>query len=168
MLRKGLVYRKMSRRYLMGRLIGGEMCGCPLLGQPRDFRCACEPPKGSSLGYKSGHVLTYPLSSMDIEKGRRHQTLNAKMVDLGLGQCWSRLWGDSDHHGDSDMCSLMCTHDYPYFHLTGRNWSSDLIRHLPHINIPPFLCVSKLMPRENSLALAMCMDRETVMVSLMW
>lgn len=139
-LRKGLVYRKMPGRHVMGRLMGGEMSGCPLLGQPRGFHCACELPKGSSLGYKSGHVQTYPLSSMDIEEGRRYQNLNGEMVDLGLGQCWSGLWGDGAQRGDSVMCRLMCTHDYPHFCLTGRNWGSDLYRHLPHINIPPF-CV---------------------------
>lgn len=128
-LREGLAYREMPRGHLMGRLTDGEKGGCLLLSQPHGFHCASELPKGSSLGCKSGHVLTYPLSSMDTEEGRRHQNLNGEMVDLELGQCWSRLWGDSDHHGDSVMCSLMCTHDYSYFCLTGRNWGSDLYRH---------------------------------------
>lgn len=99
----------------MGRLTDGKKGGCPLLGQPHGFHCASEWRKGSSLESKSGHVLTYPLSSMDTEEGRRHQNPKGEMVDLGLGQCWNRLWGDSVHRGDFVMCSLMCTHDYPYF-----------------------------------------------------
>lgn len=83
----------------MGRLTDGEKGGCPLLGQPRGFHCASEQPKRSSLECKSGHVLTYSLSSMDTEEGRRHQNPNGGMADLGLGQCWCRLWGDSDHCG---------------------------------------------------------------------
>lgn len=170
-LREGLVCRKMPRRHLMGRLISGETSGCPLLGQPHGgcFPCACELPKGSSLGCKSGHVLTYPLFAMVIEEGRRHQNLNGEMVDFGLGQCWSKLWGDSDHHGDSVMCSLMCTYDYPSFCLTVKNWDSDLYRCLPHINTPPFVCASKLASRKHlGTSLVMCVDRETVMVLLMW
>lgn len=76
----------MLRGYLlakpMGRLTDGEVSGCLLLGQLPGFHCASELPKGK--GCQSDRVLTYPLSSMDFEEGRRHQNLNRDMVDLGL------------------------------------------------------------------------------------
>lgn len=142
-LREGLAYRKMPRRHLVGRLING--CHFWASHMVSTVPLSCQPVQFGVQIWPCSDVSSVP---SDIEEGRRHQNLNGKMADLGLGQCWDRLWGDGGHLGDSVMCSLTCTHDYPYLTGTG----AQIFTHFPHLNTP-LLCASGLKPPETNLVL---------------